>query len=98
MEPGKVLPWAAEQPQVADSVNAGSPAQSRHFRTDRASSRKPPVTDAWRAAGGKTPTLALPVPVPLAPQFDSSRAKQELGWTPRSLVDGVRDTFRLEGR
>jgi nucleoside-diphosphate-sugar epimerase len=48
--------------------------------------------------GRKTPMLALPIPVPLAPQFDSSRAKQELGWRPRSLVDGVRDTFRLEGR
>jgi nucleoside-diphosphate-sugar epimerase len=56
------------------------------------------LTDAWRAAGGKTPWLALPIPVPLAPQFDSSRAKRELGWKPRSLADGVRDTFRLEGR
>jgi len=56
------------------------------------------LTDAWREAGGKTPMLALPIPVPLAPQLDSSRAKQELGWKPRSLVEGVRDTFKLEGR
>ena len=56
------------------------------------------LTDAWRSAGGTTPTLALPIPVPLAPKFDSSRAKRELGWRPRSLVDGLRETFQLEAR
>ena len=54
------------------------------------------LTDAWKAAGGRTPMLAVPVPLPLAPEFDSSRAKQELGWRPRSLVDGIRETMALE--
>ena len=54
------------------------------------------LTDAWSAAGGSTPSLALPIPLPLAPDFDSSRAKQELGWRPRSLTDGVREMVALE--
>jgi nucleoside-diphosphate-sugar epimerase len=55
------------------------------------------LTDAWRAAGGKTPSLAVPIPVPIAPQFDSTRAKQDLGWRPRPLADGVREMIAMEG-
>jgi nucleoside-diphosphate-sugar epimerase len=56
------------------------------------------LTDAWKSAGGRTAWVRLPIPIPLAPRFDSSRAKQELGWRPRSLTDGLRETFALEGR
>jgi len=52
---------------------------------------------AWKETGGKVASLALPIPLPLAPRFDSSRAKRELGWRPRSLVDGLSETRRLEG-
>ena len=54
------------------------------------------LADAWRAAGGRGPSLAIPIPVPMAPGFDSRRAKQELGWRPRPLVESLRETFRLE--
>ena len=55
------------------------------------------MTDAWKAVGGRTPTVALPIPIPLAPAFDNARAKRELGWRPRPLVEGLRETRRLEG-
>jgi len=51
---------------------------------------------AWKAAGGRTPTFTLPLPIPLAPAFDSSRAKTELGWRPRGLVEALRESFHLE--
>jgi nucleoside-diphosphate-sugar epimerase len=53
---------------------------------------------AWRAAGGRTALLTLPLPLPLAKRFDSTRARTDLGWQTRSLADGLRETFRLEGR
>ena len=56
------------------------------------------LTEAWKAVGGAIPMLALPVPIPLTPNFDNARAKKELGWRPRSLVDGLRETRQLEGR
>jgi dihydroflavonol-4-reductase len=53
---------------------------------------------AWREAGGRAAWLTLPLPIPVSKRFDSTRARTELGWRTRSLVDGLRDTFRLESR
>ena len=52
--------------------------------------------DAWRAAGGPAPRLVLPLPLPFARRFDSSRARAELGWRPRSFLEALRETFALE--
>jgi nucleoside-diphosphate-sugar epimerase len=38
----------------------------------------------------------LPLPVPITKYFDSSRARSELDWRPRPLVDALRETLRLE--
>jgi nucleoside-diphosphate-sugar epimerase len=43
------------------------------------------IADAWRRAGGRSPLLRLPVPVPLALHYDDTLARRELGWEPRSL-------------
>lgn len=55
-----------------------------------------PILDAWSAAGGRTPRLVLRFPVPLRRRFDLTRAKADLGWTNRPLVDGLRETLALE--
>jgi len=52
--------------------------------------------DAWKSAGGKTPWLTLPVPVPVRQSFDHSRATRDLGWKNRSFLDALRETFALE--
>lgn len=43
------------------------------------------LADAWKKAGGHSSWLRLPVPVPYALRYDDSRARRELGWTPRNL-------------
>jgi len=51
---------------------------------------------AWRAAGGRASRWMLPLPVPLALRFDTRRARCDLDFVPRALVDGLRDTFARE--
>jgi nucleoside-diphosphate-sugar epimerase len=54
------------------------------------------LASAWREAGGRAAWLMLPLPLPFTMHFDSSRARSDLGWRPRPLVEGLRETFRLE--
>jgi nucleoside-diphosphate-sugar epimerase len=51
---------------------------------------------AWREAGGKSPWLVIPFPLPSRRRFSSRRAEQELGWRNRPLVDGLRETLAAE--
>ena len=51
---------------------------------------------AWKAAGGRTARLVIPVPVPFRQCFDHSRASSDLGWRNRSYADGLRETLVLE--
>ncbi|MGH7896706.1 MAG: NAD-dependent epimerase/dehydratase family protein [Candidatus Binatia bacterium] len=54
--------------------------------------------DAWREAGGKTPLVRLPFPLPIGQRFDHRRATEELGWNNRPLVEGLRETITLESK
>ena len=51
---------------------------------------------AWQAAGGSSPWLTIPLPVPISQAFDHSRATKDLGWSNRPFVDALRETFELE--
>jgi nucleoside-diphosphate-sugar epimerase len=51
---------------------------------------------AWRAAGGPTPLVTVPIVVPLAWRYDHGRAARELGWRNRPFADALRETFALE--
>jgi dihydroflavonol-4-reductase len=43
------------------------------------------VADAFRDAGGPSPLLRIPVPLPFLLRYDDTRARRELGWTPRDI-------------
>jgi len=86
---------------VADAIALALECEVAAGRAYNTTNRDETVWDfarAWREAGGRTAFLTLPLPVPVAKRFDSTRARTELGWQTRSLVEGLRDTFRLEGR
>jgi nucleoside-diphosphate-sugar epimerase len=51
---------------------------------------------AWRAAGGRTGWVSVPVPLPLRWRYDHRRAEAELGWRNRPFVDALRETFARE--
>jgi nucleoside-diphosphate-sugar epimerase len=53
---------------------------------------------AWRSAGGRAARLMLPIPVPAARMYDTTRARTELGWRNRTFVDALRETFALEAQ
>ncbi|MEO2167296.1 MAG: NAD(P)-dependent oxidoreductase [bacterium] len=52
--------------------------------------------NAWKAAGGRRPALLIPLPVPVRPLLDMSRIRRDLGWRPRSLREGLEETFGRE--
>jgi dihydroflavonol-4-reductase len=46
----------------------------------------------WKAVRGSGP-LMLPVPLPYRPVFDASAAQADLGFSPRSLEDGIQEAL-----
>jgi nucleoside-diphosphate-sugar epimerase len=52
------------------------------------------VASAWHKAGGPTPHLRVPVPLPISMRYDDSRARRELGFAPRSLRAIVEEAVR----
>ena len=53
---------------------------------------------AWRAAGGRSARVALPVPFPFRRSYDTTRARTELGWRSRPAGEALRETLALEPR
>jgi nucleoside-diphosphate-sugar epimerase len=51
---------------------------------------------AWAEAGGRVPWLTLPIPLPVTVTLSIDRARDELGWSNRPLLDGVREMFEME--
>lgn len=43
------------------------------------------LASAWKRAGGRSPKLRLPIPVPVSLRYDDARARSELGWQPRDI-------------
>lgn len=48
------------------------------------------LMEAYRAAGGTTPKVVLPVPVPLRRRYSTDRMRSDLGFSPRPPVDAFR--------
>jgi dihydroflavonol-4-reductase len=46
----------------------------------------------WKGVRGSGP-LMLPIPLPFRPGFDASAAKEDLGFSPRSLEDGIQEAL-----
>ncbi len=53
-------------------------------------------SEAWKRAGGRAPRLRIPVPLPGMRRYSHERARGELDWSPRPLVDALRETFALD--
>lgn len=51
---------------------------------------------AWRGAGGTAFPVKLPVPVFVQRRYAIDKAKDELGWSNRSVADAFRETVALE--
>jgi nucleoside-diphosphate-sugar epimerase len=52
------------------------------------------ISNAWQRAGGRSPRLRVPIPVPIALRHDDARARRELGWHPRDLDAIMREAVQ----
>jgi nucleoside-diphosphate-sugar epimerase len=51
---------------------------------------------AWEEAGGRVGRLVVPIPLPFHQRIDASRARAELGWHDRPVVQALAESFALE--
>lgn len=56
------------------------------------------MANAWKAAGGRTPWLRIPVPVPVSLRFDDALARNELDFRPRDVRVICREVLALAGK
>ena len=49
---------------------------------------------AYREAGGRTPRVIVPVPVPLRRRYATERLRSDLDFVPRSPVDAFREMLQ----
>lgn len=52
--------------------------------------------EAYKEAGGRVPRLVLPIPVPFRWTWDTRRARRDLDFSNRPLVEGFREMIALE--
>jgi dihydroflavonol-4-reductase len=52
------------------------------------------VADAFRAAGGPSTRVRVPVPFPFLLRYDDQKARRELGWQPRHLESICEDALK----
>ncbi len=50
--------------------------------------------DQWRAAGGFSPRLRLPIPVPFRRRLDDTRLRTLTGWQPQPVVDSCTEILQ----
>lgn len=84
---------------VAEGIVGALEADASVGRAYNTTGDAPPFeefTSAWREAGGPTPWLTIPIPVPLTVTFDHSRAAREIGFRNRPFIDALRESFALE--
>ncbi len=54
------------------------------------------MLEAWRAAGGRTPSLVIPLPLPIRFAYSNERAERDLGFENRPPLAAFRDMFERE--
>lgn len=64
----------------------------RAYNTTGASASVYEALTTWKRLAGRGPRI-LSLPVPLAMRFDDSAAVRDLGFSPRTLEDGIRDVL-----
>lgn len=83
---------------AVDVARAAVAAAERPATAGRAYNLTGDAVPVWRAVQALATALGrgpvLPLPVPLGPRFDDRAARRDLGFTPRSVEEGMADVAR----